>query len=80
MGRNICPVTKSNQSNRVRPPKLRLPVAPSESEQNVPMMQQSTVTMSAPRLREMCSSSWKKAVLTSCSDISDVSAASVSSK
>ena len=34
------------------------------------------VTHVAARLRVMCISSWKKAVDTSCSDISDVSAAS----
>ena len=80
MGRNTCPVTKSNQSNNVRPKNDRPSTAPNDNEQNAPMMQVETVTMSAAFLRVMPSSYWKNAVETSCSDISDVSAASDSSR
>ena len=76
IGRNICPVMKSNQSKSVSPRNVSVvSTAPNDSEQMAPMMAVATVTMSAAFLREMSSSSWKKAVDTSCSDISDVRAA-----
>src|SRR3712207_5644829 len=56
-GRKICPVTKSNQSNKDLPPKLRKSTAPSDSEQNAPIIQVVTVTMTAPRFLEIWSSS-----------------------
>ena len=74
-GRKICPVTKSNNENRFIEPTDRKSQSPNDSEQKAPMMEHVTVTMVAALLRVRCNSSWKKAVLTSCRDISDVNAA-----
>ena len=80
MGRKICPVTKSNQSNSVFPKNVMLsPTAPSDNEQNAPMTAVAMVTMSAAFFRVIINSSWKNAVDTSCSDISEVRAANDSS-
>ena len=78
-GRNICPVMKSKQSNSDLPNNDSPSAAPNDREQKAPMMAVLTVTMAAAFLRLMCISSWKKAVDTSCSDMSDVSAANDSS-
>ena len=70
MGNMICPVTKSNTSKRSFPQMLNPGTAPNDSEQSAPITLHDTVTMSAPALREIFSSSKKKAVLTSCSEMS----------
>ena len=79
MGRNSWPVTKSNRSKSVMPKKFSPSQAPSDSEQTAPIRQQHNVTSRAARLRGSRNSSWKKAVLTSWSEISDVRAAKASS-
>ena len=79
-GRNTCPVKKSNQSNNVRPKNDRPSTAPNDNEQKAPMIQVEMVTISAAFLRVTTNSSCKNAVETSCSEISDVSAANDSSR
>ena len=74
-GRKIWPVTKSKMSNSVYPAMLKPLIAPNESEQNAPIVSVPAVTMVAAFLRVMWNSSKKKAVLTSCNEMSDVSAA-----
>ena len=74
-GNMTCPVTKSKTSNRGFPNSVRPSTAPNDSEKNVPITQHDTVTMAAPALREILSSSKKKAVDTSWREMSDVMAA-----
>jgi hypothetical protein len=52
-----------------------VPEGPSDNEQIAPIRKHDRVTISAAERRTMWNSSWKNAVLTSWSDISDVSAA-----
>ena len=79
-GRNICPVTKSNMSNRLLSPIDRKFQSPNDNEQNTPMMPHVSVTIVAALPLVIRSSSCRNAVLTSCSDMSDVSAANASSE
>ena len=62
-------------SKSVLPKKLITSYPPSDNEQNAPSTLHERVTINAAFLRPMCSSSWKNAVLTSCSEMSDVRAA-----
>ena len=77
-GRKICPVTKSNTSNRVLSPTYSQLTAPNDKEQKAPMMVVATVTIVAPVLRDRCNSSLKNDVLTSCKEIREVNAARLS--
>ena len=54
---------------------FRKSTAPKEREQNVPIKHVAAVTIMAPYFLDMRSSSEKKAVLTSWSEINEVSAA-----
>ena len=74
-GRNICPVTKSKTSNMVLLPMDKNFQSPNDMEQNAPMTHTATEMNKAARLREIFISSQRNAVLTSCSEISEVNAA-----
>ena len=54
---------------------MNCPEGPSESEQRAPMAMQANVTIRAAERRGRRNSSWKKAVLTSCREMSEVRAA-----
>ena len=75
IGRNICPVMKSNQSNSDLPAIVSPSTAPNDNEQKAPIIDVAMVTINAAFFRLTFISSWTKAVLTSCSDIREVRAA-----
>lgn len=64
-GRNICPVTKSKRSKRLRPPNVSHSTPVSDREQNTPINNVDTETMVALFLLDTFISSWMNAVLTS---------------
>ncbi len=75
IGKNICPVMKSNQSKSDFPKIVSPSTAPIDKEQKAPITEVEIVTINAAFLRLILISSWINAVLTSWSDIREVSAA-----
>jgi hypothetical protein len=59
---------------------VKTSTAPNDKEQRAPMTAVEMDTNRAAFFRVITNSSWKKAVLTSCNDISDVSAARVNNR